>query len=96
MWEAIMGLPYRSPAAPAAEPENEPRGFELPDAELLVAMVLTSPIFLAVVIRTALNGEAFGASETICGAMVAATAALGFSAWRGRKTRRPRPPSRER
>jgi hypothetical protein len=58
-------------------------------------MVLMSPIFLAVVIRTALHGETFGASETVCGAMVLAAAALGVSAWRGRRTGT-RPGSRKR
>jgi hypothetical protein len=58
----------------------------LPDAEIVVPMVLAAPIFLAVVIRTALRGEAFGAGETLCGALVAAALTVGISAWRRRRT----------
>ncbi len=88
-----MRLPYRSPAAPAAEPEDETPGHDLPDAELVVLLVFAAPIFLAVMIRTALSGETFGAGPTVCGAMVVAAVALSISAWRARKTPPRLPPS---
>jgi hypothetical protein len=51
-------------------------------------MLLSSPVFLAVVIRTALHGETFGAGATVCGAMVLATAALSLASWRRRRDAR--------
>jgi hypothetical protein len=41
-----------------------------PDADVLVALLVPAPLFLAVVVRTAVRGETFGAGATLCAAFV--------------------------
>ncbi len=73
--------PYRSPVAP---PKEWAEDGCVPDADLLVLFAVLSPGLLALVVSTAIRGEAFGAGPTICGGVLALGFAMAVSAWRAR------------
>lgn len=73
--------PYRTlTVKPAKRPFREP----LPDADIVILLVIVSPAFLAVVVRTLVRGEAFGTGPTVCGAIVVLALLMAASAWRAR------------
>jgi hypothetical protein len=67
-------------------PTKRPLRERLPDADIVILLVILSPAFLAVVVRTVLRGEAFGAGATVCAALVIVALATAASAWRARGT----------
>jgi hypothetical protein len=73
--------PYRTlTEAHAKRRRREP----LPDADIVIALILLSPAFLAVVVWTLVRGETFGVGPTVCGALVVLTVLTAASAWRAR------------
>jgi hypothetical protein len=71
--------PYRTLTTAQAKPGRRAR---LADADVLIAFVVLAPAFLAVVVRTFVRGEPFGAGPTVCGLIVALTVGMLVSAWR--------------
>ena len=78
MQDPIGADPYRSVDT------STPTRHRFADGDVLIAVGLLSPAFLAVVVRTIARGEVFGAGPTICGALVVLAAAMSISAWRAR------------
>jgi hypothetical protein len=50
----------------------------------LIALVATAPLFLAVVVRTAIRGDTFGAGATVCAALVVLAAWAAVATFRNR------------
>jgi hypothetical protein len=73
--------PYRTLGI---NPAKRPLSERLPDADIVILLVILSPVFLAVVVRTLLQGEAFGAGATVCAALVVIALTMMVSAWRAR------------
>jgi hypothetical protein len=82
-----MGQPDRHSSR--TSPETQPRKGHRPlqDADVVVPLGLVAPLFLAVVVRTAVRGETFGAEATVCAAMVVLFVMMLASAWRARRRR---------
>ena len=77
--------PYRKlAAAPASRAARSP----MPDADIVILMLVLSPAFLAVVVWNVLRGNVIGPEATVCGTLVVLAARMALSAWR---TRRPEP-----
>jgi hypothetical protein len=57
------------------------------DRDILIALGLLWPAFLALVVRTFMRGETFGTGATVAAAMVVLAPALLVSAWRARGRR---------
>ena len=70
--------------ASGAFPVLHPGGRGIPDLDIVILTLAVSPVFLAVVVRTALRGEVFGAGPTICGGLATLSFAMALSAWRNR------------
>jgi hypothetical protein len=77
--------PYKASTASAA---NRAARRPLRDADVLIPLLVLSPAFLAVVVRTMARGEEFGAGPTVCAAIVLLAVAMFVSAWRDRSTDR--------
>lgn len=71
-------------ALPATLPRRKGRR-PWQDADVVVPFGLVSPLFLAVVVRTVVRGETFGAEATVCAAMVVLFLVMAASAWRARR-----------
>jgi hypothetical protein len=79
---------YRTPAAPSPARRTLWSGLKgLPDREFLVVMAAVWPAFLALVVRTLLRGETFGAGATVGAAVVVAVPVLFVSAWSSSRKR---------
>jgi hypothetical protein len=59
---------------------------QLPDADIVVLLLLLAPVFVGVVARTIARGEVFGVGTTFCAVMAVVAVVVAAGAWRARRS----------